>query len=112
MKTIIAIILASFLSPVAAQLSGGYSQSGGYNQSGGYSQSNGYSQSRGYSQSEGYSQSGGYESFSGNKKTKEKTSNLLKYRHQDQDIYSNRVRESIDRQYSTTGGVRSMSSFD
>jgi len=71
MKTLITIMLVLFLSPVAAQSSGGYEKSGGYNRSGGYDRSGGYEKSGGYNRSGGYeksggyNRSGGYESFKG-----------------------------------------------
>ena len=63
MKTLITVILALFLSPVAAQSFGLYEKSGGYETSGGYERSGGYEKSDGYEKSEGYDTSQeGYES--------------------------------------------------
>jgi hypothetical protein len=62
MKTLITVILALFLSPVAAQSFGLYEKSGGYETSGGYERSGGYEKSDGYERSEGYDTSQeGYE---------------------------------------------------
>jgi len=65
MKILIIIMLALFLSPVAAQSSGGYGKSGGYERSGGYESSGGYDKSGGYETSDSflYGKSGGYASF-------------------------------------------------
>ncbi len=54
MKLLITIMLVLFLSPVAAQTSGGYGKSGGYERSGGYETSGGYGRSGGYGKSGGY----------------------------------------------------------
>lgn len=82
MKTLISIILALFLSPVAAdssilyEHSGGYESSGGYEHSGGYGTFDDHELPDSYKHSDGYEHSEGYESFEGTG-TQDVTSNRL-----------------------------------